>query len=310
MNTGLETQFSAASEHFQFARQSIVARDCEPIAFELLYRSATQDAGPRRVSDMAATADVISHVLQLGLRHVVGDRIAFLNADADFLMSDFVRLVPRDKVVLEILESVDPTAQIIERISDLKRHGFRFALDDVTGPSDLVAKCAGLVDVIKIDVRGTGRDQLVQLARALHHPRRTLLAEKVETAEEFRFCANLSFEYFQGFYFAPPTVVSGSKLRPPGHVLRSLLNLLRADAPPEMVAVAVKNDCSLSRNLVQLARSVLGDAPTSHIESVSQALRIVGRSKLRHWIEILLTSAPASYDKFNGFPKPGTCYQA
>lgn len=240
---------------------------------------------------------------------MVGDRTAFLNADADFLMSDLVRLVPRDKVVLEILESVEPSARIIERISDLKRHGFRFALEDVTGASDLVAKCAKLVDVIKIDVRGTGRDQLVQLACALHHPRRALLVEKVETAEEFRFCANLGFEYFQGFYFAPPTIVSGCKPRPPGHVLRRLLNLLRAGAPPDMIAAAVKNDCSLSRNLLQLARSDRGDAPTSHIQTVSQALRIVGRGKLRHWIEILLTSVPASYDEFNGSPKPGTSYQ-
>lgn len=107
-------------------------------------------------------------------------------------------------------------------------------------------------------------------------------AEKVETAEEFRFCTSIGFEYFQGFYFAPPTIVSGSKPRPPGHVLRSLPNLLRADAPPEKIATAVKNDYSLSRYSLQLARSDLRDAPTSHTQTVSQSLRIVGRSKLRH----------------------------
>lgn len=283
---------SMPSDEFFLARQPILGRDQKLVAFELLFRAAREHEDAQLTDYAAATAAVISHASQLGMRQVVGEQLAFVNVDEVVLMSDFVRFLPPNKVILEILETVRPTPEILARVAELKELGFKFALDDVIGHSELVSKLIDMVDVIKVDLKGVDRAGLVELSRTLRRPGQKLLAEKVETVEEFRLCLELGFEYFQGYYFARPAILSGKKITPSEMVLLRLLDLINADAGNAAIEEAVKRDALLSLHLLRLVNSHLTGAEAGRIESVSQALEQLGRSQLQRWVQILLYSGP------------------
>jgi len=282
---------SMPSDEFFLARQPILGRDQKLVAFELLFRAAPEHEDAQLTDYAAATATVIAHASQLGMEKVVGEQLAFVNVDEVVLMSDFVRFLPPDRVILEILETVLPTDAVLARVRELKELGFKFALDDVISHSEQVSKLIDLVDVIKIDLQGVERDELVRLAHSLRGARQKLLAEKVETVEEFRLCLELGFEYFQGYYFARPAILSGKKISPSEMVVLRLLELIGSNADHAAIEAAVKRDALLSLNLLRLVNSRAA-GPDRHIESVSQALNQLGRSQLQRWLQILLYSMP------------------
>ncbi|WP_036168424.1 EAL and HDOD domain-containing protein [Massilia sp. 9096] len=286
------------SEEFFLARQPILGRDQRLVAFELLFRAAPEHEDAQLTDYATATAAVISHASQLGMQQVVGEQLAFVNVDEVVLMSDFVRFLPPDKVILEILETVEPTPPLLARIAQLKQLGFKFALDDVIGDSEQVRKLIDLVDVIKIDLKGIGHDELVRLACTLRNPRQKLLAEKVETIEEFELCLELGFEYFQGYYFARPAILSGKKITPSEMVLLRVIDLIHANAGNDAIEEAVKRDPLLSLNLLRLVNSHLTGTGAGHVVSVSEALSRLGRSQLERWIQILLYSGPDGHIEF------------
>jgi EAL and modified HD-GYP domain-containing signal transduction protein len=283
---------SMPSDDFFLARQPILGRDQKLVAFELLFRAAPEHEDAQLTDYAAATAAVISHASQLGMKHVVGEQVAFVNVDDVVLMSDFVRFLPPDKVILEILETVRPTDEIMARVVELKALGFKFALDDVIGHSEQVSKLMHLVDVIKVDLQGVTREGLIELAHSLRGPHQKLLAEKVETVEEFELCLELGFEYFQGYYFARPAILSGKKITPSELVVLRLLHLIDANADNEAIEAAVKRDTLLSLNLLRLVNTHLTGNGGKRVESVSQALDQLGRSQLQRWLQILLYSGP------------------
>ena len=290
---------STPSDEFFLARQPILGRDQKLVAFELLFRAAPEHEDAQLTDYAAATAAVISHASQLGMKQVVGEQTAFVNVDEVVLMSDFVRFLPPDQVILEILETVRPTTPLLARIRELKELGCKFALDDVIGHSEQVSKLRNLVDVIKIDLQGVGRDELVDLVRTLRGPHQKLLAEKVETVEEFQLCLELGFEYFQGYYFARPAILSGRKITPSELVLLRLLDLIHSDADNDAIEAAVKRDALLSLNLLRLVNGHLEGTGAPRVESIAQALAQLGRSQLQRWVQILLYSGPEGHVELN-----------
>jgi EAL and modified HD-GYP domain-containing signal transduction protein len=282
---------SMPSDEFFLARQPILGRDQRLVAFELLFRAAPEHEDAQLTDYAAATATVISHASQLGMEQVVGEQLAFVNVDEVVLKSDFVRFLPANKVILEILETVQPNEEVLARVRELKELGFKFALDDVIGHSEQVSKLIDLVDVIKVDLKGVSHEELTRLATSLRGGHQKLLAEKVETVEEFRLCLELGFEYFQGYYFARPAILSGKKISPSELVVLRLLELIGSNADNAAIEAAVKRDALLSLNLLRLVNSRAAGTD-GHIESVSQALNQLGRSQLQRWLQILLYSTP------------------
>lgn len=289
---------SMPSDEFFLARQPILGRDQHLVAFELLFRAAGEHEDARLTDGAAATAAVISHASQLGLEQVVGEQLAFVNVDEVVLMSDFVRFLPPRKVILEILETVKPTEPLLARVAELKELGFKFALDDVVDHTEEVDKLLNLVDVIKIDLKGVHRDALRPLSASLRAANKKLLAEKVETVEEFNLCLDLGFEYFQGYYFARPVILSGRKITPSEMVILRLLELLNADADAAVIESAVKRDALTSLNLLRLVNSRAASSGR-RIESVSEAINKLGRKQLRRWLQILLYTTPGSPVELN-----------
>jgi EAL and modified HD-GYP domain-containing signal transduction protein len=290
-------QLSLPFDEFFLARQPILGRDQHLVAFELLFRTAGSTEA-NVTDDAAATAAVISHASQLGMDHVVGAQLAFVNVNAVALMSDYVRFLPVDKVILEILETVQATPELIERVAELKALGFKFALDDVVAESDNVRKLVELVDVIKIDVKGVDAARLPALTTALRRQNKTLLAEKVETVEEFRLCLELGFEYFQGFYFARPAILSGKQIAPSELAILHLLELVNSEADNHTIELAVKRDALISLNLLRLVNTPAAGV-RGRIDTLGDAIEKLGRRQLQRWLQILLYAAPGAKVELN-----------
>ena len=289
MHADATAAVSVPSDDFFLARQPILGRDQQLLAFELLFRAAGEDEDAKLTDGAAATAAVISHASQLGMEQVVGEQLAFVNVDAVVLMSDFVRFLPPHKVILEILETVIPTPALLARIAELKELGFKFAVDDVIEHSSQLDQLVSLIDIIKVDIKGVAPNALAQLVTSLNKTGKRLLAEKVETIDEFKLCMELGFEYFQGYYFARPVILSGRKIAPSEVVLLRLLELVNSNADSKTIETAVKRDALISLNLLRLVNSRA--APGPRIESLSQALDQLGRRQLGRWLQILLYTA-------------------
>ena len=285
---------SVPSNDFFLARQPILGRDQHLVAFELLFRAAGEDDDAKLTDGAAATAAVISHASQLGMEQVVGEQLAFVNVDEVVLMSDFVRFLPAHKVILEILETVQPTEQLLARVAELKELGFKFAVDDVVEQSAELDKLVERVDVIKVDVKGLQPEELARLADSLKNTGKKLLAEKVETLDEFRLCMELGFEYFQGYYFARPVILTGKKITPSEMGILRLLELVNSNADSQAIETAVKRDALISLNLLRLVNSRA--APGPQIESLSQALSQLGRRQLSRWLQILVYTSAGQVD--------------
>ncbi len=275
---------------FFLARQPILDRNQELFAYELLFRNADVSAASF-TSDLSATASVISHTAQLGIEKVVGDVRGFINVDAAVLMSDIFQFLPREKVVLEIIETVVATPEILARVAELKTEGFAFALDDVITDSDDVRKFLPLVDIVKFDLRDMPLSALLKLTPQFKQAGKKLLAEKVESFGQFKICLDLGFDYFQGYYFAKPSILSGKKLTPSQISVMELMNLVVSDADGAEIEAAIKRDVALGLNLLRLA-----NAPAfgirHRVDSLSQALVVLGREQLRRWLQIMLYAEP------------------
>ncbi len=282
------------ANNFFLARQPILNRNQRLVAYELLYRNA--ESGDAQFTDgTAATASVIAHASELGMEQVVGDQLAYVNVDTEGLMSDFIRFLPNDKVILEVLETVEPTPDVLARLVELRAAGFKFALDDVAGTSESLTKLRPLMDIIKIDIRQMAPAALATLTRSLKSPHQKLLAEKVETHEEFRQCMDLGFEYFQGYYFARPVILSGKKIAPSQLAIMHLLDLLNGDADQRDIERSVKLDPLITLNLLRLVNTPAVGA-RFRINSVSHALIVLGRRQLQRWLQILLYVKGHQYD--------------
>ncbi|KRB87589.1 EAL and HDOD domain-containing protein [Noviherbaspirillum sp. Root189] len=280
------TRQSLPIRDFFLGRQPILNRDHQLVAYELLFRDADTESA-NITGDIAATASVIAHAVQLGLANVIGNHVGFINVDADLLSGDVVNFLPRQKVILEILETVEPTEDLIARVTELADAGFRFALDDVVACSDAVQKLLPLVEVIKVEITSVNVERLTELVRRFKMSGKTLLAEKVETQEQFALCMELGFDYFQGYYFARPTVLTGKKLRPSQVAVMQLLAKFTGDMDDAELEAIIRQDPSLALSLLRIVNAPLSGVERP-IETLTDALSVFGRRQFYRWLQILL----------------------
>jgi EAL and modified HD-GYP domain-containing signal transduction protein len=275
---------------FYLARQPILNRRQDLFAYELLFRNTDMRVA-NVTTDLSATASVIAHASQLGMEKVIGDSLGFVNVDAAVLRSDIFQFLPKERVVLEIVETMKVTPELLHRIRQLVQEGFRFALDDVITDSDDVQQLLPLVEIIKFDLRDMPLSALLKLTPQFKQANKKLLAEKVETREQFDTCMDLGFDLFQGYYFARPAILSGKKLSPSQMAIMQLLGQITSDADTDEIENSIKSDITLCFNLLRLVNTPAIGIPRK-INSVNQALMVLGRDQLKRWLQIMLYAEP------------------
>ena len=276
------------SEKFFLGRQPILDRKQEIVGFELLFRSA--DIGYAVFDSYSqACSNVITHALaSFGMHEVLGGKFGFVNVYLGLLLSELLELLPKDLTVLELLEDIQLDAQVVERCRELKKLGFALALDDHEFDA-ANTEIYYVVDIIKIDILLTGMEALPDVVKQLRKYPVKLLAEKVETIEQFQICFDLGFDLFQGYFFARPVVLNRRKIDVSGLALLKLLQQLTMGASIEMIEMTFKENPGLSYNLLKLVNSVaLG--VREKIKTLRHAILLLGMNHLRRWTQLSLFS--------------------
>lgn len=290
MNDVVELQ---DSDEIFLGRQPILDRKHGLCAYELLFRSSSQNSA--MVEDnLVASARVISHAFtDLGLEQALGPYKGFVNCDASLLLSDVLEILPADKIVLEVLETVEITPTIVERCKELKARGFTLALDDFVNFEEKFRPMLELVDIVKIDLPQLKPGELKTVVQKLKPWPIKLLAEKVDSRQLADECLELGFTYFQGFYFARPTIVAGRKLGHSQLALMHLLSLVMEDADTMELEAVFKHEPGLTVNLMRLTNSVATGCRV-HVTSLRHAISVLGRRQLQRWLQLLLYTTSAS----------------
>lgn len=271
-------------------RQPILDRNQQIVAYELLFRDGEANHA-NVIDDMSASAQIIIRAFsESDIHEVLGEKKGFINVNAELLLSDMIELLPHDKVVIELLETIEINQQIISRCHELKALGFSLALDDFNGDAHF-EPLYELVDVIKIDVLQIPPEELSHHANQLKHWPLKLLAEKVEHIESAEQCLKLGFELFQGYYYARPVILSGKRANSSRLSLLKLIGLISDDAAIAELEEVFKREPSLSFNLLRMVNSVAMGRRTK-ISSLKQAIVMLGQQQLQRWLQLLLFVKP------------------
>ena len=227
---------------------------------------------------------MLSHVFgELGVAAALAPRKGFVNIDEALLLGDALEFLPKNQIVLELLETVPITPRVIDRVHELHAAGFTIALDDFASDVDSYTPILDCVAIAKVDLLSVDDTALQEVAGRLRQWPLRLLAEKVVSREQAERCMALGFDLFQGYYFARPVMIEGRKLLPSEIALMELLGLVVADAESRAIEDLFKRHPDLSLNLLRLSNSV-GVAARREITSLRQAITLLGRRQIQRWL--------------------------
>jgi len=272
-------------QQIYIGRQAIFDRNYQVTSYELLFRSSEGKVDAE--GDYMTSKVLVGALMDIGLDKISGHKMVHINASESFLESGVIESLPADQVGIEILEHVPVTDAMINICRDLKEKGYHMMLDDVVYAPHL-DPLIEIVDVVKVDLPYV-KDLTAQV-RALRRFKVKLLAEKVETYEDYERCKDLGFDYFQGYFFCKPEIIEGqtmpeSKIA----VLRALQKVMTATVVNDIQDV-VKQDVSLSYRLLKYINSA-AFGMRREIESIEQALVLLGLNNARRWLALLSLSA-------------------
>ncbi len=269
------------------ARQPILDRSGAVVAYELLFRATATDTASRALDPTLTTAEVLAGAFnEMGARQVLRDRIAFVNLGSELLCTDLIELLPKERVVIEILEDVEPTPDLVARVRELRTLGYRFALDDyVHRPA--YGPLLDLAEFVKIDVLAVPPADVEAWVRELRPRGLRLLAEKVERRPQHAWAEGAGFDLFQGHYFARPETLSRRVVNSSHVRIARIMADIRRDWDAQAVEHEIKHDPGLTLKLLTYANSVRF-GPAVQLRSIRQALALLGQRQLYRWLALLL----------------------
>lgn len=269
------------------ARQPIYDRRLEVLGYELLFRARDTEVAEIAHPEQASMRVIVNSFLDFGIDRLVGSALAFINVPGPLVIDDSLLPMFHEQTVLELLEDVEPTPAVLDGLGRLKARGFRIALDDFAW-RPAARPLLELADYIKVDLLAPGGLSLAeQVVRLREYPAR-LLAEKVETAEQYRACCELGFDGYQGHYFSRPQTLSDRT--PPANRM-VVLNLLSRLADPELgigeLERALAADAVLSYKLLRYVNSA-AFARRREVESIKDAIVLAGLDAVQTWAALML----------------------
>jgi len=267
-------------------RQAILNRNESIVAYELLFRSVASPFSMVGDATQATASVIVNTLTEFGLENLLGQHRGFINLDLDLLMDDSLNILPKGQIVIELLETIEDTPELIEHCRSLKELGFTLALDD-HDYSPGFHELYNIVDIVKVDLIQSPVAQLGEAIREFKRYPLQLLAEKVETHEEFQRCLALGFDLFQGYYFARPSLMKKKRLGESTTTMLKLMRLLDEDADLAEIEKTIRKSAGLTYKLLLLVNSV-GIGTCNKIESVRHAITIIGRHQIKRWVQLAL----------------------
>ena len=272
------------------ARQPIFDPHQKVYAYELLFRSGMDNFFDASDPDQASTSVIVDSLLLMGMEKLTGGDRAFINCTRNVLIKGYAALLPKDKVVVEILESVEPDDEVVGACLRLKRAGFMLALDDFIYEERL-EPLLPLIDFVKVDFRETTERDRKALVEKLSPRGIKMVAEQVETRSELQQASEMGYTYFQGYCFSKPEIVVAQDI--PGYKL-NYLRVLQAVNQPEINLVELENiiklEASLTYKLLRYLNSAFFGFRTE-IRSIHHALALLGEEELKKWASLIAMAA-------------------
>jgi c-di-GMP-related signal transduction protein len=274
------------------ARQPIFNSERVVYGYELLFRSGPENRYDGTAPDLAS-ASTVDSILLFGMERLTPGCRSFLNCTRDFLIRDFATLLPKDRVVLEILETVAMDDEVHDACRRLKKAGYLLALDDFEDRPDWKPLIA-MADFIKVDLLTTSPEDQVRLAHAYLPLNVRMLAEKVETYEDFHRTRGLGYTYFQGYFFSKPELLSRKDI--PQNQMNYLLVLQAVNREPMdtfEVSQRIKAEPSLSFRLLRYLNSPSFPLIVE-VHSIPHALSLLGERGTRKWVSLIAVTCLAT----------------
>jgi EAL and modified HD-GYP domain-containing signal transduction protein len=281
---------------FFAARQPILDIKKKVYGYELLFRTGTDNVFPNIDQEKATSKMIEGLQFDLGLDKISAGKFAFINFTEESILKSYPNLLPKEQVVIEVLETVKPTSNIYEALKKLSQEGYVIALDDFIH-SEEWEPFYTLCKIIKVDCLNITTEQLSDIAKLkIRHPHIVLLAEKVESYEEFARYIDLGFDLFQGYFFSKPEVMKNVSMSSSQSLLTSLLNeVTRLEPDVKQITTLLETDAGLSFKILRYTQSPLFQRG-SKIESIRQAVVLLGKAELERFI-VLLFAASLGQDK-------------
>lgn len=268
------------------ARQAILNRQKVLFGYEVLFRASEHSTGYDGADSSVATHHVIANtIFSAGLEGMLGGKRAFLNFNRELLLDGTCSIWSKEGLVIEILESVEPDDEIVKACGRLRQDGYTIALDDFVDDPKF-GRLTQEAQFIKVDLRSTPRAEQKRLVEKYGRPGISMLAEKVETLEEFEWALGIGFDYFQGYFFTRPEVVRGSQI-PSSKLfcLRLVEEAQREELDFDKLRALIEKDVSLSYKLLRYTNSAMFPGH-AEVRTIERGLMVLGEEGIRRWAAI------------------------
>lgn len=268
------------------ARQPIFNSKRELFAYELLFRDGLSNQMPMIDGDVA-TSKLLSNIFfTIGIDKITAGRRAFINYTEKLLLNKTPLLFPKETTVIEILEDVKPDPQVVRVVQDFSASGYMLALDDFVFRADLIPFIE-VADIIKIDFRLTPIQEIETYIEKGYLKNTALLAEKVETIEEFNQARDMGFAYFQGYFFSKPEILKGKDISSSHLRLLEIIAVVnKPDFEFDEVEKLMETDLAISYKLLRCINSAFFKR-VNEITSIRQALVYLGQTEVRRFVSLI-----------------------
>jgi c-di-GMP-related signal transduction protein len=282
-------------------RQPILDRDENVVAYELLYRNSTANRYEGSDHDSATVDVMVNSFAGIGIKEVGDRKKCFINFTENLLLNRVPTYISPEYIVVEILENVNITQEILTVCKELKSKGYIIALDDVAFKRNL-SPLLPYIDIIKIDYLAMNREDIKEMVEE-YKDKVTFLAEKIESREEYEEAKAMGFEYFQGYFFSKPIILQGKDIDPiPTNYLQLLHRLSCFDPDIDEISNMIQQDLSLSYKLLKVMNSGTFFFK-SKVTSIKQAVVLLGLFEIKKLIMMLMMSSMKTTDNQNELVK-------
>ena len=287
------TNDKEGTKNIYVARQPIFRRTTKVFGYELLFRSGYENfADPEMKGETSTSKVMVNSFLVFGLRRLTEGKRAFINFNDQMLISQYPALLPREDIVVEILEDVVVTPELISSCRQLANLGYMLALDDFVYKPEL-DPLLKIARIVKFDIRAMSMAELARDVEKVAPFGVKLLAEKVETKEEFAATREMGFNFFQGYFFCKPEIIVGREVPPSKIQYLQILRMIQDENYDfQKIANLIAHNISLSVKLLRYVNSAAIGLRTK-VKSLQTAVALIGELNIRKWLSLIMLSLMA-----------------
>ena len=269
------------------ARQPIFDRESKVYGYELLYRNSETNAFDPSVSDEQATSELlINSYFSFGMEKLIGKGRAFINFNKSLLTQEMPLLLDPRKVVVELLETIEPDEALYEVLIKLKQHHYTLALDDFCVDYKY-PRLVHAVDIIKVDFMQNTKQEIRDIYNTMRQSGKVLLAEKIESQEVYEWARDMGFDYFQGYFFSRPSLMKSHAVKYISPQDIAILKEMSAKDPDfKKIALIIEREPITAYKLLKLVNANF--TKSYQISSILQALALLGVDTLRKWFTLIM----------------------